>query len=124
MGVVRPDARPGRTVRALDYDAYPLMAERQLDQLVDMAKTRWPLDAVHLQHRLGVVEVGQISVVVVVAAPHRAEAYAASQFLIEQLKHRVPIWKRELYDDGTSQWVPCPSEVPDDRILEAVDAHV
>ena len=104
VGVVRADACAGRVVRALDYEAHPDMAEQQFDRLVDEAKRRWPLDAVRIQHRLGIVEAGEASVVVAVAAPHRAEAYAASQFLIEGLKREVPIWKRELYDDGTSRW--------------------
>ena len=105
VGMVRADARAGRVVRALDYEAHPDMAEQQFDRLVDEAKRRWPLGAVRIQHRLGVVEAGEASVVVAVAAAHRAEAYAASQFLIEGLKREVPIWKRELYDDGTSRWV-------------------
>ena len=105
VGIVRADACAGQRVRALDYEAHREMAERQLGRLVDEAKRRWPLDTVRIQHRLGIVEAGEASVVVAVAAPHRAEAYAASQFLIEHLKREVPIWKRELYDDGTSQWV-------------------
>ena len=105
VGIVRADVCAGRRVRALDYEAHREMAERQLERLVDATKQRWPLDTVRIQHRLGIVEAGEASVVVAVAAPHRAEAYAASQFLIEQLKRDVPIWKRELYDDGTSRWV-------------------
>ena len=109
MGIVRADACAGagksRRVRALDYEAHREMAERQLERLVDAAKQHWPLDMVRIQHRLGIVGAGEAGVVVAVAAPHRAEAYAASQFLIERLKRDVPIWKRELYDDGTSRWV-------------------
>ena len=105
VGIVRADTCASRRVRALDYEAHREMAERQLERLVDAAKRRWPLDAVRIQHRLGIVEAGEASVVVAVAAPHRAEAYAASQFLIERLKRDVQIWKRELHDDGTSHWV-------------------
>ena len=109
VGIVRADACAGagksRRVRALDYEAHREMAERQLERLVDAAKQHWPLDMVRIQHRLGIVGAGEAGVVVAVAAPHRAEAYAASQFLIERLKRDVPIWKRELYDDGTSRWV-------------------
>jgi len=104
-GVVRADQDGRHVVRALFYDAYPEMAETLLRQLLDEANARWSLDGVAVQHRLGVVEVGQISVAVVVAAQHRAQAYAASQFLIERIKSDVPIWKREQYEDGTSQWV-------------------
>ena len=81
------------------------MAEPLIHRLVDEAKTRWSLEGMQVQHRLGLVEVGQISVVVVVAAQHRAQAYAASQFLIERIKYDVPVWKREHYDDGASQWM-------------------
>ncbi|PIQ83629.1 MAG: molybdopterin converting factor [Candidatus Omnitrophica bacterium CG11_big_fil_rev_8_21_14_0_20_63_9] len=102
-GVVRADRHEGRTVRALFYEAYAEMAERQLAYLVAETTARWSLDAVEIQHRLGLVEAGQISVVVVVRAQHRAMAYAASQFLLEGIKQRVPIWKHTHYDDGTSR---------------------
>ncbi len=107
VGVVRGDRRGTRRVQALRYEAYPEMAEAQIDQLVVEAKARWMLDEVRILHRLGRVDIGQISVVVMVTAQHRDEAYAASRFLIEQIKHRVPIWKREQYHDGTSEWVSC-----------------
>lgn len=107
LGIVRPDHRGPRRVQALHYEAHAEMAEAHIDQLVAEAKARWALDEVRILHRLGRVDVGHISVVVMVTAQHREEAYAASRFLIEQIKHQVPIWKREQYDDGTSQWVSC-----------------
>ena len=113
VGVVRGDQKGDRRVRALYYEAYEAMAERQMDRLVDDARARWSLGGVQIQHRLGLVEAGHISVVIVVAAQHRAPAYAASQFLMEQIKHEAPIWKREQYDDGTSRSVLCAQEVPD-----------
>lgn len=112
-GVVRADQHEGRTVRALFYEAYPEMAERQFAQLVTETTARWSLEAVEIQHRLGLVEVGGISVVVIVSAQHRAMAYAASQFLLEGIKQRVPIWKHTHYDDGTSRWEPGAQEVLD-----------
>ena len=124
VGVVRPDASGSQRVQALCYDAYVEMAERLIERLIAQANTQWSLQAVKVQHRLGVVETGQIGVVVVVAAQHRDIAYAASQFLADQIKHDVPIWKRELYDDGTSRWVSCAQEVLD--VVEpfgAVHAH-
>ena len=105
VGIVRSDRDGRRAVRALFYDAYPEMAEPLIQRLVDEANARWSLAGVQVQHRLGLVEVGHISVVVVVAAQHRAQAYAASQFLIERIKRDVPIWKREHDDDGTSRWM-------------------
>jgi molybdopterin synthase catalytic subunit len=125
VGVVRADRIGGRTVRALFYDAYAEMAESLLHRLVHDARARWALDGVQIQHRLGLVEAGQVSVVVAVAARHRAEAYAASQCLVEGIKHQVPIWKRELYDDGASKWVMCsPAVVVPADPLGAVHAHV
>ena len=111
VGMVRGDWQGSRQVRALFYDAYAEMAERQVERLVAEARARWSLEAAVVQHRLGVVEVGGISVIVVVAAQHRAEAYAASQFLLERIKHEVPIWKREQYDDGVSQWTMQTQEI-------------
>ena len=101
-GLVRADRQGSRIVTALDYEAYIPMAERQIQRLVDQAQARWSLEAVYIQHRIGLVETGQISVVVIVAASHRAEAYAASQFLIEGIKHEVPMWKHECYDDAAA----------------------
>jgi molybdopterin synthase catalytic subunit len=105
VGIVRADRDGHRAVRALFYHAYPEMAEPLIHRLVNEAQARWSLEGVQVQHRLDLVEVGQISVVVVVAAQHRAQAYAASQFLIKGIKHEAPIWKREQYEDGTSQWI-------------------
>ena len=125
VGVVRGDRHEDRRVRALYYEAYPEMAERQIDRAIAEAHARWSLNGVQLQHRLGLVEVGQISVVIVVAAQHRALAYAASRFLIEEIKREVPIWKREYYDDGTSRRAACAQEVLDVADpLGANHAHV
>ena len=125
VGVVRGDVDERHAVQALFYDAYPEMAESLIQQLVSEAKARWSLENVAVQHRLGLVAVGQISVVVVVAAQHRAQAYAASQFLIERIKHDVPIWKREHYDDGTSQWMTGAPELLDVADPSGADhAHV
>ena len=104
VGVVRADQDGRHVVRALFYEAYPEMAERRIQRLVSEANARWSLGGVAVWHRLGLVEAGQISVAIVVAAQHRAQAYAASQFLVERIKHDVPIWKCEHYDDGSSQW--------------------
>ena len=104
-GIVRGDQHGPRRVRAIDYAAYPEMADAQLERLASEARARWTLTHLRMLHRLGLVEAGQISVLILTAAEHRQEAYAASTFLIEQVKHQVPIWKRELYDDGTSRWV-------------------
>lgn len=111
VGLVRADWHGRRQVQALFYEAYVEMAQRHITRLIDEARARWPVDAVHVQHRLGLVEAGQISVVIAVAAQHRAEAYEASRFVMERIKHDVPIWKREHYDDGTAQWTMCRQEL-------------
>ena len=104
VGVVRADRDGHRVIRALFYEAYPEMAEHLLQRLISQARARWSLDAVQVQHRLGLVEVSQMSVVIVIAAQHRNQAFAASQFLLEGIKEKVPIWKRHVYDDGTTDW--------------------
>ena len=103
-GIVRPDARGSRRVSALRYDAYAPMAERQIARLADEAQQLWSLRAVRVLHRLGVVDAGQVSLVIVVGSAHRAEAYDASTFLIEQIKQHVPVWKCVMYDDGETVW--------------------
>jgi molybdopterin synthase catalytic subunit len=104
-GGPRPDGSPpGAAVRALEYEAWEPVAERELDTIVAEVAARWPEAAVAVRHRLGRVSLGEPAVVVAVGAPHRDTAYAASRHVIDTLKERVPIWKKELYDDG-SAWV-------------------
>lgn len=91
-GCVRPD-EDGRTISHLDYEHYAGMAERELEKLARQAADRWSLNAARIVHRIGPVPVGEESVVVVTASGHRAEAFAAARFLIDELKARVPIWK-------------------------------
>jgi molybdopterin synthase catalytic subunit len=91
-GVVRP-TEGDRTIARLDYEHYEEMATREMDKLVDEAARRWPLHRVGLEHRVGAVGAGESSVLVVVGAGHRAEAFEAARFLIDELKKSVPIWK-------------------------------
>lgn len=104
VGTVRNQAG-GRAVRRLHYEAYGPMALRQLGHVVAQARQRWPmLQAAAVTHRVGTLEIGDVAVAVAVSTPHRAEAFAACQFIIDTLKQVVPIWKREEYEDGT-EWV-------------------
>jgi molybdopterin synthase catalytic subunit len=103
VGAVRDSAR-GRSIRHLEYEAYPEMAEREMQRVADEAAERFPGSRVAMAHRTGHLEVGEIAVVVVAAAPHRAEAFAACRFAIDTLKERVPIWKKEVATDG-EYWV-------------------
>lgn len=102
-GVVRDTAR-GKRVTHLVYESYGPMALKQLSRLQDAARERWPEVSIAVVHRTGRLEIGESSVVIAVSAPHRAEAFDACRFLIDQLKTSVPIWKKEFYDDGES-WI-------------------
>jgi molybdopterin synthase catalytic subunit len=103
VGAVRNHAR-GRAIRHLEYEAYPEMAEREMQKIADEAARRWPGARVSIGHRAGHLEVGDLAVVVAAAAPHRDEAFAACRFAIDTLKQTVPIWKKEVATDG-EYWV-------------------
>jgi molybdopterin synthase catalytic subunit len=104
LGVVR-NQNEGRDVGHLDYQAYPPMAESTLREIVGEARERWRTGEMAVTHRYGRLEIGEVSVAIAVAAPHRGDAYGASRYIIEELKKRVPIWKREGYLDGESEWL-------------------
>jgi len=94
-GVVRGQEQ-GVAVSGLEYEAFARMAEHQFDRLLDGLEKRWPVESVRLIHRLGAVGVGETALWVEVIAPHRAEAFAACQWLIDELKRLVPIWKKPI----------------------------
>jgi MoaE-MoaD fusion protein len=102
-GVARKYSR-GREVVHLEYEAYPEMAEKVMAEIGDEIRTRWEISRVAIVHRTGVLEIGQASVAIAIASPHRAEAFAAGQYAIDRLKQVVPIWKKEVWSDG-SQWI-------------------
>jgi molybdopterin synthase catalytic subunit len=95
----------GQNLIALDYEAYPEMAQSRLNDLANRARERWPIIKLAILHRTGRVKIGEPSVIIGVSTPHRAESFAACQFLIDQLKVDVPIWKKEVWEDGTGSWV-------------------
>ena len=105
LGVVRNE-NDGRGVASLEYEAYAEMAERKMREIAAEARERWSVGEIGVVHRVGRLEVGEASVAIVVAAPHRGEAYEASRYVIEELKRRVPVWKREGYVEGDTHWVP------------------
>jgi molybdopterin synthase catalytic subunit len=102
-GIVRESSR-GKTVKALTYEAYGAMALKQMEQLAETARGRWPITDLALVHRLGQLAVGEVSVVIAVSAPHRGEAFDACEWLIDELKKTVPIWKKEIYTEGEA-WI-------------------
>ena len=103
VGRVRDNAR-GHTVEALEYEAYPEMAEAVFAQIAAEAKSRFAIKAVAIQHRSGRLRIGEISVVIAVSAAHRGAAFDACEYVIDQLKARAPIWKKEFSPDG-AVWV-------------------
>src|SRR5947199_3271762 len=102
-GVVRDNAR-GKQVRYLEYDVYLEMTEQQIRTIVAEAQQRWGVERVAVAHRFGRLEIGEASVIVVVATPHRAEAFDACRYIIDTLKTTVPIWKKEVATNG-EEWV-------------------
>src|SRR5256886_1672716 len=104
LGTVR-DLTEGRETVALDYEAYPDMAEKKLAEIEVETRARWPVGELALVHRLGHLEVGEVSVAVAVSCPHRGQAFEACRHAIDRLKELVPIWKKENWADGTTEWV-------------------
>jgi molybdopterin synthase catalytic subunit len=104
LGTVR-NINDGRDVTGMEYTSYRGMAERELSAIVHEAAERFDTSDIVVEHRVGELGLGEASVAIVVAHPHRGPAYDASRYIIEELKKRVPIWKREHYVDGTREWV-------------------
>jgi molybdopterin synthase catalytic subunit len=97
LGVVR-ETENDRAIRAIAYEAFEPMAKHQFNLIFDQVEKRWPIESIRLVHRIGVVKVGEPSLWVEVVSPHRGEAFAACQFLIDEMKRVVPIWKKPVMD--------------------------
>jgi molybdopterin synthase catalytic subunit len=104
LGTVR-ELTGARRTAALVYEAYPAMALQKMAELEAEARRRWPIIEAALVHRVGHLDLGEISVVVAVSCPHRDQAFEACRWLIDSLKEVVPIWKKELWADGSEEWV-------------------
>lgn len=113
VGVVR-GRNQGHTVQRLEYDAYEPLALKMFHRIADESREIWPGIVLGLHHRLGSLTPGEVSVVVVAAAPHRADAFGACRFAIERLKQVAPIWKRECFDSG-DVWLEGAMVDPDDE---------
>jgi molybdopterin synthase catalytic subunit len=111
VGTVR-DVNGGRAVAGMEYSAYQSMAERELSDIVREASEKFGTDDIVVEHRIGTLALGEASVAIAIAHPHRGGAYDASRFVIEQLKQRVPIWKLEHYVDGAREWVNAGTAAP------------
>ncbi len=103
LGTTR-ELTAGRRTASLDYECYPEMARAKLAELEQEARRRWPIVECAIVHRVGHLELGDASVAIAVSTPHRRDAFAAGQWLIDELKQVVPIWKKENWADGTSEW--------------------
>lgn len=105
LGVVRNHA-DGRPVSGMHYDSYEAMANEVLAAIAYEASQRHGTDRLAVVHRVGELGLGEVSVAIAVSTPHRAQAYAANRDIIEEIKKRLPVWKKERYLDGESAWVP------------------
>lgn len=104
LGTTRRMTNGKETLR-LEYDCYEPMAKAELGKLRDVAIERWSLKGCGIVHRMGVVENGDASVAVAVSSPHRVAAFEACQWIMDNLKRSVPVWKREQWSDGTTEWI-------------------
>ncbi|MDB5155759.1 MAG: moaE1 [Mucilaginibacter sp.] len=103
IGTVR-NATKGKAVVKLEFEAYEKMAVSELEKIADQASTKWPVQKILIHHRTGVLQIGEIPVIIAVAAAHRDAAFEACHYIIDTLKQTVPIWKKEIFEDG-EVWV-------------------
>lgn len=103
LGVVRNESY-GRKVLRLEYEAYREMAEKKIEEIASEVEGKWGIKDTIIAHRLGSMGIGDVSLLVVVGSPHRAEAFAACEYVVDRLKEIVPIWKKEVFEDG-EVWV-------------------
>jgi len=111
LGTVR-SSNDGRDVNGIEYSAYDVMAVREMDTILEEAAQRYGIVGGVIEHRVGELTVGETSIGVAVAAPHRGAAMDALRFVVDQTKHRAPIWKLEHYADGTREWIGAPAGMP------------
>ena len=104
LGTVRNNT-DGRKVSYLEYEAYAPMAEKKMAEIAQEIREKWGLDRVAMIHRVGRLEIGEVSVAIAVASTHRKEAFEACKYAMDRLKQIVPIWKREVWEDGEQEWV-------------------
>lgn len=95
----------GKRVLYLEYEAYRPMADRMLEETVKEIRNRWNICDLAIAHRLGRLEIGEISLVIAVSAPHRKEAFEACQYAVDRIKQTVPIWKKEFFENNVGRWV-------------------
>jgi molybdopterin synthase catalytic subunit len=104
VGTVR-EVNEGRSVSAIEYSAYKSMADAELERILDEAEERFGVSTLVVEHRIGLLGLGDVSVAIAAAHPHRAPALDCTRYVIDEIKKRVPIWKKEHYADGTREWI-------------------
>ncbi len=104
LGTVRNNTS-GRRTMCLEYEAYAPMAEKKMAEIGQEIQEKWGIDRVAMIHRVGRLEIGEVSVAVAVASPHRRDGFEACKYAMDRLKQVVPIWKREIWEDGAEEWV-------------------
>jgi len=97
-------ANKGKEIVCLEYEAYESMAERIIAGILEEARRKWPLNKVICVHRVGRLDISECAVVVITASAHRDAAYKANRFIIDEVKHNAPIWKNEVFSDGSNEW--------------------
>jgi len=118
VGLVR-DHNAGRRVEWLDYEAYPALAVKTFERIGSEAAARWPAVALAIHHRSGRIAIGEASVVIAAASPHRADAFAAFRYAIERVKQIAPVWKHEHFEGG-DVWIEGATADPDDAVAQQV----
>ena len=103
VGTVRNTAH-AKNVLWLEYEAYEAMAVAEIRKIIEEAAQRWPMLGSAVSHRVGTLKPGEVSVVIAVSTPHRKDSFAACQYIIDNLKEKVPIWKKEVFEDG-EEWI-------------------
>ncbi|MEM7373989.1 MAG: molybdenum cofactor biosynthesis protein MoaE [Bacteroidota bacterium] len=103
IGTVRNQTK-GKAVVRLEFEAYEPMALKEMAKIAEQARTQWPIDKIAIHHRTGILHHGEIAVIIAVSTPHRRASFEACQFAIDSLKESVPIWKKEIFEDG-EVWV-------------------
>ncbi|MBX2844292.1 MAG: molybdenum cofactor biosynthesis protein MoaE [Flammeovirgaceae bacterium] len=103
IGTVRNKTQE-KQVTQLEFEAYEGMAVKELEKIAKSAKSKWPVEKIAIYHRKGILEIGEVAVVIAVSTPHRKDAFEACQFAIDTLKETVPIWKKEVFEGG-EEWV-------------------
>lgn len=106
VGVVR-NHHGERRVKRLYYDCYQNMAEKEIRSIIEEIKREYPVKDIKVLHRVGWLEVGEVAVAIMVSSAHRDEAFSACRAVIDRIKERVPLWKKEVYLDDTFEWISC-----------------